>query len=230
MSGDPKKKQMDDLKAKADAGDAEAASALGLLFELGLGVDANVKEAAKYWGVAAKNGDAMAQFSLASIISTSFADTEEHRAMSQVLFKKAEEQGFVREDKALRLLEREKGQAIKVLIVDDSTTIRTPMKRYLEADGCEVIEADDGQQGLDILKKNPDIKLVFTDLNMPVMDGLQMLKIMRGLDEIKDIPVIIITTENNDEMVKRGKAMGIQGWIVKPAKPHILRKHLLKYT
>ena len=230
MSADAKKIQMDELKAKADAGDTEAQSALGLLYELGLGVSLDMQEAAKYWGMAAKGGDPLAQFSLANIITTNFEDSEEHRAMSQILFKKAEEHGLVREDKALRLLEKEKGQAIKVLIVEDSATVRTPMKRYLEADGCEVMEAEDGQQGLDILKKNPTIKLIFTDLNMPVMDGIQMLKIMRGLDKIKDIPVIVITTENNDEMVKRGKALGVQGWIVKPAKPHTLRKHLLKYT
>lgn len=230
MTSEFKKKSVDDLKAKAESGDIEAQSALGLLFELGLEVKADPKEAAKYWGMAAKAGNSMAQYSLAQIISKDFEDTEEHRAMVQVLFKKAEEQGLVREDKVLRVLERDKGNAIKVLVVDDSSTVRTPMRKYLEADGCDVLEAEDGQQAIDILKKNPTIKLIFSDLNMPVMDGFQMIKIIRSLDGLKDVPVIIITTENSDDMVRRAKGLNVQGWIVKPARPHLLRKHLLKFT
>lgn len=230
MTNEFKKKSIDDLKSKAEAGDKEAQSALGLLFELGLEVKADSKEAAKYWGMAAKAGDPMAQYSLAQIISKDFEDTDEHRAMAQVLFKKAEEQGLVREDKALRLIEKEKGSAIKILIVDDSQTVRTPLRRYIEAEGCEVIEAEDGQQAIDILKKNKDIQLVFTDLNMPVIDGLQMLKIIRNLDGLKNIPVVIISTENHDAMILKAKEIGIQGWIVKPARPHLLRKYLIKYT
>ena len=230
MSTGGKKKSIDDLKAKADAGNLEAQSALGLLFELGLEVEADPKEAAKYWGMAAKAGDAMAQMSLAGVISKNFEDTEEHRAMAQVLMKKAEEQGFVREDKAMRLLRKENGESIKVLLVDDSMTVRTPMKRYIEADGCEVVEASDGQEAIDILKKDKNIKMVFTDLNMPNVDGLTLIKIIRGIEALKSTPVVVVTTENHDNLVLKAKELGVQGWIVKPAKPHHIRRYLLKYT
>jgi two-component system chemotaxis response regulator CheY len=230
LSTGGKKKSIDDLKAKADAGNLEAQSALGLLFELGLEVEADPKEAAKYWGMAAKAGDAMAQMSLAGVISKNFEDTEEHRAMAQVLMKKAEEQGFVREDKAMRLLRKENGESIKVLLVDDSMTVRTPMKRYIEADGCEVVEASDGQEAIDILKKDKNIKMVFTDLNMPNVDGLTLIKIIRGIEALKSTPVVVVTTENHDNLVLKAKELGVQGWIVKPAKPHHIRRYLLKYT
>ena len=147
------KKSVEELKSEAKNGDLNAQSALGLLFELGLEVAPDPKEAAKYWGMAAKSGDATAQFSLAQIISKSFEDTDENRAMVQVLFKKAEDQGVVRPEKIVRTLQQSSGKAIKVLIVDDVTSIRVPLRAYLEAEGCQVFEAEDGQQGLNILKK-----------------------------------------------------------------------------
>jgi two-component system chemotaxis response regulator CheY len=224
------KKSIEELKRKAEAGDVEAQSALGLLYELGLEVTSDPKEAAKFWGMAAKAGDGMAQMSLAGIISKNFEDTEEHRAMVQVLTKKAEEQGFVREDKVQRLLRRDNGEVLRVLLVDDSATARTPIRRYIEADGCEVVEAADGQEAIEILKKDKDIKMVFSDLNMPNVDGLTMLKIIRGIDHLKSMPVVIITTENHDAMVLKAKDLGVQGWIVKPARPHHIRRYILKYA
>jgi two-component system chemotaxis response regulator CheY len=230
VSKDFQKKSIEELKAQAEKGSAEAQAALGMLYELGLEVKPDPNEAAKFWGMAAKNGDPLAQYSLAQIISKNFEDSEENRAISQALFKKAEEHGLVREDKVLRFLEKDKGNAAKVMIIDDSITVRTSLKRYLESDGCEVIEAEDGQQALNLLKKTPDIKLVFTDLNMPVMDGLQFVKILRAIPEFKNLPVVVITTESSGDIVLKGKQLGIQGWIVKPAKPHFLRMHLLKFT
>jgi two-component system chemotaxis response regulator CheY len=230
LSGKIKKKSIEDLRIKAESGDLEAQSALGLLYELGLEVKPDPKESAKYWGMAAKTGDPMAQLSLANIISKEFEDTDEHRAIAQVLFKKAEEQGFVREDKAQRLLQRANGKSLKVLVIDDSITSRTPLKKYIEADGCEVIEAESGTDALAILKKDAEIKMVFSDLSMPGMDGLQLLKQMRSIDELKSIPVVVVTTQNQDLMVLKAKEIGIQGWIVKPARPHVLRRFLLKHT
>ena len=224
------KKSVEELKSEAKNGDLNAQSALGLLFELGLEVAPDPKEAAKYWGMAAKAGDATAQFSLAQIISKSFDDTEENRAMAQVLYKKAEDQGVVRPEKIVRTLQQSNGKAIKVLIVDDVTSIRVPLRAYLEAEGCQVFEAEDGQQGLNILKKDPSIKLVFSDINMKIMDGFEMVKCASLIDSIKHIPIVMLTSENSDAAVLRGKQLSVKGWIVKPAKPHHLRKYLVKYT
>jgi two-component system chemotaxis response regulator CheY len=230
VPGKIKKQSIDELRIKADSGDLEAQSALGLLYELGLEVKPDPKEAAKYWGMAAKSGDPVAQLSLANIISKQFDDTDEHRAMAQVLFKKAEEQGFVREDKAQRLLQRANGKSLKVLVIDDSETSRTPLKKYIEADGCEVIEAESGNDALAILKKEPEIRMVFSDLSMPGMDGLELIKEIRSSQDFKAMPVVVVTTQNQDHLVLKAKEIGIQGWIVKPARPHVLRRFLLKHT
>jgi two-component system, chemotaxis family, chemotaxis protein CheY len=225
-----KKKSIETLKAEADSGNVEAQSALGLLYELGLEVSVNPKEAAKYWGMAAKSGNPTAQYSLAQVISSHFEDNDDNRSMVQALYKKAEEHGVLRPEKVLRLLERDKGNPIKILIVEDSTSVRLPLRRFLEAEGCDVIEAEDGLQGLNILKKDPSIKMVFSDLNMPIMNGLEMVAAIRLIDSLKKIPIVMLTTEGSNELVKRGKELKLKGWIVKPAKPHHLRKYLSMYT
>jgi two-component system chemotaxis response regulator CheY len=225
-----KKQSIEELRLRAESGDVEAQAALGLLYELGLEVKPDPKEAAKYWGMAAKTGDAMAQLSLAHIISKDFEDTDEYRAMAQVLFKKAEEQGFVREDKARRILQKSNGKTLKVLVIDDSTTSRVPIKKYIEADGCDVVEAASGLEALDILKRDPDIKMVFSDLGMPGMDGIQFLQYMRSSEQFKSMPVVVVTSQNQDHLVLKAKGIGIQGWIVKPARPHVLRRFLLKHV
>ena len=230
VSRQPPKKSIDELKVEAESGNVEAQSALGLLYELGLEVKADPKEAAKYWGMAAKSGDGLAQMSLANIISKEFSDTDEHRAMAQVLFKKAEGQGFVREEKARRLLQMANGKALKVLLVEDSATTRTSMRKFIEAEGCEVLEAETTEEAHEILKKDQDVKLVFADLNMQGKDGLQLLKFMRSDESLKSIPVVIVTAENQDDRVIKAKDIGIQGWIVKPARPHVLRRFILKFT
>ncbi len=224
------KTSIDDLKLEASKGSEEAQSALGLLYELGLEVAPDPKEAAKYWGMAAKSGNATAQFSLAQIIAKDFDDTDENRAIVQVLYKKAEEQGVVRPEKVIRVFQKDKGKSIKVLIVDAVKSVRVPLRSYLEAEGCEVLEAEDGLEGLNILKKDPSIKLVFSDISMKGMDGFEMLNSISLVDSIKHIPVVLLTYENSDAAVLRGKQLNVKGWILKPAKPHHLRKYLVKYT
>ena len=222
---------IDELKRRADSGDVDAQSALGLLYELGLDVPAADKEeAAKWFGKAAKAGDKVAQFSLAEIISKDFDETDENRAMAQALYKKAEEGGLVREDKALRVLSKDSGKAWQVLIVDDSATIRVGMRAFLEAEGCVVTEAEDGQHGVDILRKNSDFTMIYCDVNMPRLNGFDFLKSVRAGSATAKIPVVIMTTENSPEMVGRGKSLGVNGWIVKPPRPHLVRKYLNKFT
>jgi two-component system, chemotaxis family, chemotaxis protein CheY len=224
------KKSIEELKFEAGKGDENAQSALGLLYELGLEVAPDAKEAAKYWGMAAKSGNATAQFSLAQVIAKNFEDTDENRAMVQALYKKAEAQGVVRPEKVIRLLQQTKGNSIKVLIVDDIASVRVPLRSYLEAEGCEVLEAENGLEGLNILKKDPSIKLVFCDIKMKGMDGFEMVKTVNLTDSLKHIPIVMLTSENSDAAVLRGKQLSVKGWIVKPAKPHQLRKYLVKYT
>ena len=104
----------------------------------------------------------------------------------------------------------------KVLVVDDSATVRDEVRKYLSSNGIEVITANDGSDGLSKLKSNSDIKLVISDVNMPVMDGLTMAEKIRSELGNQTVNIIMLTTESDPRMKSRGKDAGVKGWIVKP--------------
>ncbi|MGZ5052684.1 MAG: response regulator [Methylobacter sp.] len=106
----------------------------------------------------------------------------------------------------------------KVLVVDDSSTVRDEVGGFLKKNGLDVITAVDGKDGLGKLKADPGIKLVVSDVNMPNMDGLTMVEKIRGELGNSSVNVIMLTTESNPSMKERGKAAGVKGWIVKPFK------------
>lgn len=104
----------------------------------------------------------------------------------------------------------------KILIVDDSSVVRSQLSEIISALGHTVVEAVDGADGLSKIADR-EIKLVFCDVNMPNMDGLTMCERIRR-SENKFVKVIILTTEGSETMKARGKAAGVSGWIVKPFK------------
>ena len=103
----------------------------------------------------------------------------------------------------------------KILAVDDSATIRTSISFVLKQEGYEVVEAVDGVDGLAKAKADK-FNLVITDINMPNMDGIEMIKQLRTTEGYKFTPIIALTTENQDSKMQEGKAAGATGWIVKP--------------
>lgn len=106
----------------------------------------------------------------------------------------------------------------KILVVDDSSTVRDEVAGFLKSNGLDVATAVDGKDGLVKLKADPGIKLVVSDVNMPNMDGLTMVEKIRGELGNATVNVIMLTTESSPSMKERGKAAGIKGWIVKPFK------------
>ena len=106
----------------------------------------------------------------------------------------------------------------KILIVDDSSTVRDEVAGFLKGAGLDVATAVDGKDGLAKLKADPGIKLVVSDVNMPNMDGLTMVEKIRGELGNSTVNIIMLTTESSPAMKERGKAAGIKGWIVKPFK------------
>lgn len=104
----------------------------------------------------------------------------------------------------------------KVLVVDDSSTVRDEVAGILKNGGLDVATAVDGKDGLAKLKADPGIKLVICDVNMPNMDGLTMVEKVRGDLGNTTVNVVMLTTESSPSMKERGKAAGIKGWIVKP--------------
>lgn len=111
----------------------------------------------------------------------------------------------------------------KILIVDDSATIRHQLRTCLTEAGYEVIEADNGAVGLQ--KARCEVfDLMIVDVNMPVMNGLEMLAAIQEIEGREEVPSFVLTTESSREMVARGKKCGAVAWIVKPFKPKILIK------
>lgn len=111
--------------------------------------------------------------------------------------------------------------AKSVLSVDDSASIRQMVAFTLKAAGYEVLEAVDGQDGL-AKAKSKTVDLILTDQNMPKMDGLTLIKALRGLPQYKATPILMLTTESSDAMKTQGKAAGATGWLVKPFDPQKL--------
>lgn len=108
-----------------------------------------------------------------------------------------------------------------ILAVDDSGSLRKMVAFSLEQAGYMVLQAIDGQDGLDKAKVKT-VDLVLTDHNMPVMDGLTLIRKLRELGSYQTVPILMLTTESSVEMKSEGKAAGANGWIVKPFHPEQL--------
>jgi two-component system chemotaxis response regulator CheY len=106
--------------------------------------------------------------------------------------------------------------AMKVLVVDDSITMVMSLKTTLAMNGFEVETANNGQAALDKLASGIKPNLVITDINMPVMGGLEMISKLRALPGFKFIPILTLTTESDTAKREEGKRAGATGWIVKP--------------
>lgn len=112
--------------------------------------------------------------------------------------------------------------AKKILIVDDSKTMRDMVSFTLSGAGFEVTEAEDGVLALESLKDNTRFDLVITDLNMPNMDGFGLIENLRANAAYKYTPILMLTTESDAQKKERGKLAGATGWIVKPFNPEKL--------
>lgn len=110
----------------------------------------------------------------------------------------------------------------KILAVDDSASIRQMVSFTLRGAGYEVVEAIDGQDGLDKAKAGSGISLVLTDQNMPRMDGIGLIKSLRGLADYRSVPILVLTTESGDALKQRAREAGATGWLVKPFDPRRL--------
>lgn len=114
---------------------------------------------------------------------------------------------------------------ISVLIVEDSSVMRKIIERSLRQAGLEiekVIEADNGADALNLVSANA-VDLIFSDVNMPKMDGLEFLRQVRGIEKAKSIPILMITTEGSEQKVVEAIMLGAKGYIRKPFSAEQLR-------
>ncbi len=115
-----------------------------------------------------------------------------------------------------------------VLIVDDSNTMRKIVSRALRQAGIDfstILEAADGQEALDVLASN-NVDVVLSDINMPNMNGLEFLKAKSENPAIKNIPVVMISTETGADIIDEAKSYGAKGAIKKPFTPDLINETL----
>jgi len=118
----------------------------------------------------------------------------------------------------------------KVLVIDDSATVRQQVRTALALGGFDVLEASDGAEGVERIKQNGDLSAVVCDVNMPRMNGLELLETV-GKDPTRSkLPILMLTTEGQAEMVQRAKAAGAKGWMLKPFKAELLVMTVKKLT
>ena len=101
-----------------------------------------------------------------------------------------------------------------ILAVDDSASIRQMVKFTLSDAGYTVIDAVDGKDAL--AKLNGAVNMVITDLNMPNLDGIGLIRSLRANPAVKGVPILMLTTESQESRKQEGKQAGATGWIVKP--------------
>jgi two-component system, chemotaxis family, chemotaxis protein CheY len=114
-----------------------------------------------------------------------------------------------------------------ILAVDDSASMRQMVSFTLKGAGYHVIEAADGQEAYEKAMTR-SVDLVLTDQNMPRMDGVTLVKNLRGLPTYSATPILILTTESSHEMKSKGRAAGATGWLVKPFDPSKLLEVIRK--
>jgi two-component system chemotaxis response regulator CheY len=118
---------------------------------------------------------------------------------------------------------------IRALIVDDSSVMRKIVERSIRQAGidlAEVREAANGAEGLGALK-DQSVDLILCDINMPVMDGIEFLRQLRGMENAKGVPVVMITTEGSESHVVQALSVGARGYIRKPFTPEQVKEHVV---
>jgi len=103
----------------------------------------------------------------------------------------------------------------KILIVDDASLIRHVTQKAVEEAGFEVVLANNGEEGLEAVLKG-GIDFIFSDINMPVMSGMEMIAKIRERDEFRFLPIVMLTTETKEELQQEAKELGVKAWLVKP--------------
>jgi two-component system chemotaxis response regulator CheY len=102
----------------------------------------------------------------------------------------------------------------KVLFIDDSVSMRQMTSLILSGAGYEVVQAENGREGLS--KLTPDVDLVITDFNMPNMNGIEVIRAIREGDVNKSVPILMLTTESEDQKKQEGRQAGATAWMTKP--------------
>lgn len=111
----------------------------------------------------------------------------------------------------------------KAITIDDSASMRQMVRMTLKQTGFDVLEAENGQAALDLLKTT-QVDLVICDVNMPILNGIETTRRLRAMPNYKRTPIVLLTTESEDSKKMAGRQAGATGWIIKPFQPTQLQK------
>jgi two-component system chemotaxis response regulator CheY len=127
-------------------------------------------------------------------------------------------------------MEEEKKMGKKIIVIDDSQTIREQVATTLRRAGFEILEAVDGVDGAEVIERTPDAALAICDVNMPKRNGLELLEGLRDSGRTSVLPVLMLTTEGQPQLIERARKAGAKGWLVKPFKADLLLAAVKKLT
>lgn len=119
--------------------------------------------------------------------------------------------------------------SISVLAVDDSRTMRDMLRLALVDAGMNALLAEDGAHGLEVLADTTP-EAIITDINMPHLDGFGFIEAVRGIERLRRIPILVLTTESAEDLKAKARRAGATGWIVKPFDPEKLVRALRMVT
>lgn len=115
-----------------------------------------------------------------------------------------------------------------ILVIDDSLLVRKQVGNALRGLGYAVVEAVDGLDALEKLDANPHVQMMICDVNMPRMNGIEFLERLSARGS--SVPIVMLTTEGEPELIQRAKALGAKGWLIKPFKPEFLEATVKKWV
>ena len=213
----------DDLLKKAESGDCEAQCRLAVLFELGMDRDIDLDKALSWWLMAAEQGSTWAMRRLGDLCDAGLVPGGEAKAREwREKVREAERSEAIQSQKhetepPLEVSRGNLSLGIKVLVVEDEEPLRMFLRVVFEKLGMTVIEAGNGKEAMSCLGEHPNIALIFTDLKMPIMNGIQFIKSMRALRAAEGVPVVVMTAHTTPELIGTVKELGISAWLMKPS-------------
>ena len=119
---------------------------------------------------------------------------------------------------------------MKILVIDDSKVVLQQFKRFAQSAEIEILTAEDGPAGIKVATANSDLDAIFTDYNMPGMDGITVCREMRKIEAHQKTTLIMCTTESDTELREAGKKLGVRFWIIKPIDFEAISKIIHKIT
>ncbi|MGK3966517.1 response regulator [Sorangium sp. So ce118] len=111
----------------------------------------------------------------------------------------------------------------KILLVEDSSTVRQQVGILLSGAGYGILEADNGRDAIAaVAAQKEGLAMIIADVNMPVMNGIEMVQGLRDKNLASGVPILMLTTEGQPELIEKARKAGAKGWIIKPFKPDLL--------